>query len=243
MADAPPAGELAGERDEGARRVSRAVLACRRLSGEGFAPHQFVRELYDNSPPSASVGVLCTFLPGEQAEFAGRLNPQARRELRSSREWRSSSARRRSRRRMYIETDWSAEEWTRGAYASTFVVGGLTRFGADMRRPVGPDPVGVLGHLGVRTHAHGGRRPLGRGGRIGDSRFVARGLGSRAGRELSTPGLGRATARLHDPFHTTKRRSSRIVNQRQRCERVQRGRRRRSARRVDPHRNRVRRRS
>ena len=34
------------------------------LSGEGFAPHQFVRELYDNSPPSASVGVLCTFLPG-----------------------------------------------------------------------------------------------------------------------------------------------------------------------------------
>ena len=37
----------------------------------------------------------------------------------------------------YIETDWSAEEWTRGAYASTFGIGGLTRFGADMRRPVG----------------------------------------------------------------------------------------------------------
>ena len=24
----------------------------------------------------------------------------------------------------YIETDWSAEEWTRGAYASTFGIGG-----------------------------------------------------------------------------------------------------------------------
>ncbi len=49
------------------------------LSGEGFAPYGFVRELYDNSPPSASVGVLCTFLPGEQAELAARMSPDARR--------------------------------------------------------------------------------------------------------------------------------------------------------------------
>ena len=49
------------------------------LSGEGFAPHQFVRELYDNSPPSASVGVLCTFLPGESAEVAARMSDDARR--------------------------------------------------------------------------------------------------------------------------------------------------------------------
>ena len=38
----------------------------------------------------------------------------------------------------YIELDWSAEEWTRGAYAATFGVGGLTRFGEDLRRPIGP---------------------------------------------------------------------------------------------------------
>jgi putrescine oxidase len=37
-----------------------------------------------------------------------------------------------------VETDWSADEWTRGAYASTFEIGGLTRFGPDQRRPVGP---------------------------------------------------------------------------------------------------------
>ena len=36
-----------------------------------------------------------------------------------------------------VETDWSAEEWTRGAYASTFGIGGLTRCGPDLRRPVG----------------------------------------------------------------------------------------------------------
>jgi putrescine oxidase len=107
------------------------------LSGEGFAPHQLVRELYDNSPPSGSVGVLCTFLPGEQAEFAGRLNPDARRELvlEGMAKFVGPSALHAT---DYIETDWSAEEWTRGAYASTFGIGGLTRFGPDLRRPVGP---------------------------------------------------------------------------------------------------------
>jgi putrescine oxidase len=121
------------------------------LSGEGFAPHQLVRELYDNSPPSASVGVLCTFLPGEQAEFAGRLTPEARRELvlEGMAKMVGRSALQAT---DYIETDWSAEEWTRGAYGSTFGIGGLTRFGPDLRRPVGPihwacsDNAGV-GHM------------------------------------------------------------------------------------------------
>jgi putrescine oxidase len=107
------------------------------LSGEGFAPHQLVRELYDNSPPSASVGVLCTFLPGEQAEFAGRLHPAARRELvlEGMAKFVGQSALQAT---DYIEVDWSAEEWTRGAYGSTFGVGGLTRFGSDLRRAIGP---------------------------------------------------------------------------------------------------------
>ena len=107
------------------------------LSGEGFAPHQLVRELYDNTPPAASVGVLCTFLPGEQAEFLGRLHPDRRRELvlEGMSKFLGPAALQAT---DYIETDWSAEEWTRGAYASTFGIGGLTRFGADMRRPIGP---------------------------------------------------------------------------------------------------------
>jgi putrescine oxidase len=52
----------------------------------------------------------------------------------------------------YVETDWSAEEWTRGAYAASFVVGGLTRFGEDLRRPVGPihwacSDISGVGHM------------------------------------------------------------------------------------------------
>ena len=89
------------------------------LSGEGFAPHQFVRELYDNSPPSASVGVLCTFLPGENAEAAARLSPSARRA--AVLEGLAKFVGPRALEAIdYIETDWSAEEWTRGAYAATF---------------------------------------------------------------------------------------------------------------------------
>ena len=128
------------------------------LSGEGFAPHQFVREVYDNSPPSASVGVLCTFLPGENAEHADRMTPDARKAavLEGLARFVGPHALEPI---DYIETDWSAEEWTRGAYAATFGVGGLTRFGPDLRRPVGPihwacADIAGFGHM----HMEGGVR-------------------------------------------------------------------------------------
>jgi putrescine oxidase len=128
------------------------------LSGEGFAPYALVRELYDNTPPSASVGVLCTFLAGEVAEAAGRMSPDARRV--AVIEGMASYVGPHGLKPIdYIETDWCAEEWTRGAYAATFGVGGLARFGPDLRRPVGPihwacaDIAGV-GHM----HMEGGVR-------------------------------------------------------------------------------------
>jgi putrescine oxidase len=128
------------------------------LSGEGFAPYELVRELYDNTPPSASVGVLCTFLAGEVAEEAGRMSPDARRQavLEGMAKYVGPHAIRPT---DYVEVDWCAEEWTRGAYAATFGVGGLTRFGPDLRRAVGPihwacaDIAGV-GHM----HMEGGVR-------------------------------------------------------------------------------------
>jgi putrescine oxidase len=128
------------------------------LSGQGFAPYELVRELYDNSPPSASVGVLCTFLAGETAERAGRLGADERRAavLEGMAKYVGPKALEPV---DFIETDWSAEEWTRGAYGATFGVGGLTRFGEDLTRPIGPihwactDIAGV-GHI----HMDGGIR-------------------------------------------------------------------------------------
>ncbi len=79
----------------------------------------------------------------------------------SWRAWRSSSARARCSAADYIETDWSAEEWTRGAYASTFGIGGLTRFGPDLRRPVGPihwacSDIAGFGHMHMEGAARSG---------------------------------------------------------------------------------------
>jgi putrescine oxidase len=39
---------------------------------------------------------------------------------------------------VYYESDWAAEEWTRGAYAVSFDLGGLVRYGPTLREPVGP---------------------------------------------------------------------------------------------------------
>ena len=116
------------------------------LSGEGFAPYELVRELYDNSPPSASVGVLCTFLAGEVAEEAGRLSPDARRSAVLEGMAKYVGPARASADGLHRDGTGGAEEWTRGAYAATFGVGGLTRFGPDLRAAGGPDPLGVRGH-------------------------------------------------------------------------------------------------
>lgn len=130
------------------------------LSGEGFAPFGLVRELYDNTPPSAAAGVLCTFLPGEQADLVARMRPDARRAaiLEGLAAFVGPEALRATE---LIETDWSAEEWTRGAYASTFGVGGLTRFGPDLRRPVGPihwacSDIAGFGHMHMEGAARSG---------------------------------------------------------------------------------------
>lgn len=107
------------------------------LAGEAFAPYQLVREAYDNSPPAGEPGVLVTFLAGERCVEAERLSAGERRAavIDGLATIFGEDARRPTE---VIEVNWSAEEWTRGAYSATFEVGGLSRFGADLRRPVGP---------------------------------------------------------------------------------------------------------
>lgn len=131
------------------------------LAGEGFAPYQLVREAYDNTPPAGRPGVLCTFLAAEKAQAAERLEPGERRSLVLE-----GLARLFGPRALdavdVIERDWSQEEWTRGAYAATFGVGGLSRYGPDLTRPVGPihwagtDLAGV-GHMHMEGAIRSGR--------------------------------------------------------------------------------------
>jgi len=107
------------------------------LAGEGFAPYQLVREVYDNTPPAGRPGVLCTFLAGEKAQAAERLDEGERRRLVLEGLARFFGPRALDALEV-VERDWSQEEWTRGAYAATFGIGGLSRHGPDLTRPVGP---------------------------------------------------------------------------------------------------------
>jgi len=132
------------------------------LSGQGFAPYELVRELYDNSPPSASAGVLCTFLAGENAERVGRLSADERRTdvLEGMAKYVGPAALEPV---DFIETDWSGQQWTRGAYGTSFGVGGLTRFGEDLRRPVGPihwacTDIAGRGHIHMEGAIRSGRK-------------------------------------------------------------------------------------
>jgi putrescine oxidase len=131
------------------------------LSGQGFAPYELVRELYDNSPPTASAGVLCTFLAGENAERAGRMSDDERRA--AVLEGMAKYVGERALSPVdYIETDWSAQEWTRGAYGTSYGVGGLTRFGDDLRRPIGTlhracTDIAGLGHIHMEGAVRSGQ--------------------------------------------------------------------------------------
>ncbi len=131
------------------------------LAGEGFAPYGYVREVYDNTPPAGTPGVLCTFVAGERALAAERLEPEERRRLVLEGMAAFFGPRALDPLEL-IELNWSQEEWTRGAYAATFSVGGLSRFGPDLTRPVGPlhwactDLAGV-GHMHMEGAIRSGR--------------------------------------------------------------------------------------
>lgn len=107
------------------------------LSGVGFGPHELVAEIYDNSPEDGANGVIVGFLSASDADAARRLPAEERRAavLQSFAAYLGEEA---LSPRAFVEHDWSAEEWTRGGYAATVGVGGVTRFGPDMRRPIGP---------------------------------------------------------------------------------------------------------
>jgi putrescine oxidase len=131
------------------------------LAGEGFAPYELVREVYDNTPPAGRPGVLCTFLAGEKAQAAERLDASERRQLVLDGLAAFFGPRALDAIEV-IERDWSQEEWTRGAYAATFGIGGLSRHGPDLTRPVGPvhwactDLAGV-GHMHMEGAIRSGR--------------------------------------------------------------------------------------
>ncbi|MFB2580187.1 flavin monoamine oxidase family protein [Herbiconiux sp. P15] len=106
------------------------------LSGTAFSPYQIVHEAYDNSNHGETRGTLVGFVSDEKADALFRLSAEERKEriLSSLAAYYGPEAMNPS---VYYESDWAAEEWTQGAYAASFDLGGLTRYGALQLEPVG----------------------------------------------------------------------------------------------------------
>lgn len=106
------------------------------LSATAFSPYQLVHEAYDNSNHGESRGTLVGFVSDEKADALLTLpaDERKRRILDSLATYYGPEA---LDPEVYYESDWAAEEWTQGAYAASFDLGGLTRYGALQLQPVG----------------------------------------------------------------------------------------------------------
>ncbi|GAB3147893.1 NAD(P)/FAD-dependent oxidoreductase [Microbacterium neimengense] len=107
------------------------------LSGTAFSPYELSHEAYDNTNHGDERGTLVGFVSDRNADDLFRLDATERKEriLESLSHYYGPEAKNPI---VYYESDWGSEEWTRGAYAASFDLGGLHRYGADLRTAVGP---------------------------------------------------------------------------------------------------------
>lgn len=107
------------------------------LSGTAFSPYELAHEAYDNTNHGDERGTLVGFVSDRNADDLFRLSAEERKQriLESLSHYYGPQALDPV---VYYESDWGSEEWTRGAYAASFDLGGLHRYGAELRSPVGP---------------------------------------------------------------------------------------------------------
>ncbi len=106
------------------------------LSGTCFGATSLVQEVYDNTNHDDARGTLVGFVSDEKADRLFELDDEERRTqvLASIADYLGDQALSPV---VYYESDWASEEWTRGAYAASFDLGGLSRYGKDQTAPVG----------------------------------------------------------------------------------------------------------
>ena len=197
--DAP--AHLDGLRHQGARRLRQAVLARAGLSGTAFSPYELSHEAYDNTNHGDERGTLVGFVSDRNADDVFRLSAEERKEriLESLSHYYGPEAKNPI---VYYESDWGTEEWTRGAYAASFDLGGLHRYGADLREPGRPHPLRLQRHRRRRLPARRRRDPHGaarrgahhRGGTRMSGRIVVGYTATEAGEDAVALGARLAAA-------------------------------------------------
>jgi monoamine oxidase len=107
------------------------------LTGSVVSDRGPIGLLVDNSPPSGTPGVLLGFIEGRSARALSRRTEQDRRRALVDAAV-AAFGPRASDPELYLERDWSAEEYTRGCYGAHFPTGVWTSYGPALREPVGP---------------------------------------------------------------------------------------------------------
>ena len=107
------------------------------LSGTCFGAGALVQEVYDNTNHEDPRGTLVGFVSDEKADAVFELSADGP-PPRHPRVDRRLPRREGPEPEVYYESDWGSEEWTRGAYAASYDLGGLHRYGKDQHAPVGP---------------------------------------------------------------------------------------------------------
>lgn len=107
------------------------------LSGTGFSAGSIVQEVYDNTNYQDERGTLVAFISDEKADAMFELSEEDRRQqiLESIAAFLGPKA---LEPEVFYLSDWGSEEWTRGAYAASYDLGGLTRYAKHHLTPVGP---------------------------------------------------------------------------------------------------------
>lgn len=106
------------------------------LSGTVFAPFNAISEVYDNTNHDDPKGTLVGFVSDLAADASFGLGEEAQRAqiLEGLAEYFGPKA---LEPEVFYLSDWGSEEWTRGAYAASFDLGGLSRYGALQTQPEG----------------------------------------------------------------------------------------------------------
>jgi putrescine oxidase len=110
------------------------------LSGTAFSPYSLVHEAYDNTNEDVegeTRGTLVGFVSDVKADSLLSLDADGRRRkvLESLAAYYGEQALHPVH---YYESPWVADEWTVGAFGTSFDIGSLTRYGRHLRSDVGP---------------------------------------------------------------------------------------------------------
>jgi monoamine oxidase len=106
------------------------------LTGTVVTTDGYVNATFDDSPESGAPGIIFGFIGGDNARSFSRLSPSARRSavLNQYVQFFGPQA---ANAIDYVESNWSAEKWTRGCPVAIPSLGTLTAFGPALRKPAG----------------------------------------------------------------------------------------------------------